>query len=118
MKQRTNTLARTLALAVWLTTVLGCASTPQRIQYNTISAATDGVQTAMRGFNLKYQEGKATEADRDKALAIYAEFQKVALKAAGNLLVPRAPTAGDIAEVSKAAVDAIFAIKKITGGAE
>lgn len=113
-----RSITRSLVLGVWLTTLLGCASTIQRQQFNTISGATDAVQTAMKGFNLVYQSHGATESDRDKALAIYARFQKVALKAAGNLLVPRAPTAGDIAEVSKAAVDAIFAIKKITGGAQ
>jgi outer membrane protein TolC len=72
-------MKRLLALALFLVTAWGCASsTPARIAYNTIDGAVDAAQGAMKAFNERYQVGLQTEEDRTRALAYYAEFQATA----------------------------------------
>lgn len=63
--------------------LVACASTPtDRIVYNSLSGAVDGVHAAMGAFNEVYQQGKATEQQRTQVLAAYKHFQDVARAAA------------------------------------
>jgi len=67
-------------LAVSLAYANACSSTatPARKAYTTIDDAVTAAQQAMKGFNDQYQNGLATEAQRTKALAYYADFQATA----------------------------------------
>lgn len=84
-----------------------CASTPaDRIAYNSIDGAVTGVQTGMRAFNDLYQQGKATETDRERVLVAYKQFQSVARLAtdlAANVTPAQRPSVIQI--VSDAALD-------------
>lgn len=106
--------------------LVSCASgaTPKRAAYVTIDDATTAVQAGMTAFNEVYQAkvivpplGRPlNNDDRDKALAIYAKYQKAAELAT---LILKGTVAGDpttaIGDVSAAAVDAIAALAKLRG---
>jgi hypothetical protein len=79
---------RSLAVLVLLCFLVACASTPDRIAYTSISAATDGVQAALKAWNEGwYQPGVKVDPvlwniRRDQLAAAYAKFQ-----ASANLAV-------------------------------
>jgi hypothetical protein len=103
-----------VALVVLL--AVACASTPpDRVAYNTIRGAVVSVQAGMSGFNVIYQSGKATEADRERVLAAYAKFQKTAALAidiAASLPPGQEPNV--VALVNVAAQD-VFDLLKVWG---
>lgn len=69
-------LARAV-LALFLVSVMtACASMPpDRIAYNSIDGAKAGVNAALRAWNDLYQQGRYTDADRDKVKAAYEKFE-------------------------------------------
>ena len=80
---------RSLAVLVVLTFLVACASAPpDRIAYTSISAAVDGVQTALKAWNEGYyQPGVKVDpakwnASRDKLNTAYVQFQASAQLAA------------------------------------
>lgn len=91
---------------------VGCGSMPaDRITYNTIDGAVNGVHAGLRSFNEFYQAGKATEEQRDQVLAAYKKFQAVARAAVR--IAPNATSASPdtIRLVSDAAVELLRLIE-------
>lgn len=70
---------RVFSIALVLAILIGCASgaTPARKTYTAIADVESAVLTAMNVFNARYQAGQQTEADRTKALQLYADWQVV-----------------------------------------
>lgn len=76
LRSRIVSLLVVTALLMGVVAASGCkTTTPARISYNTIDGAVEGVQTAMRAFNSRYQTGLQSEAERTKVLAAYDIFQ-------------------------------------------
>ena len=107
---------RIVAVLAILLLVNACASTPRdRVVYNSISAAAEGVNTAMRTFNDLYQAGKATDAQRDQVLAAYAKYQAVALVAVKVAPGATAPDANLLAVALDSAASVVELIRLLTG---
>lgn len=107
---------RVVSLFVVLAFLSACASTPRdRVAYNSISAAAEGVNTAMRTFNDLYQAGKATEDQRAQVLAAYAKYQAVALVAVKVAPGATAPDANLLAVALDSAASVVELIRLLTG---
>lgn len=65
------------ALAIFLVLALSaCASMPpDRIAYNSVEGAKDGVAAAVKAWGDLYTQGRYTEADREKVKAAYEKFE-------------------------------------------
>ena len=74
-------VALSAALAVFFLLSAACHKPAARLAYDSIDGATTLVQASLRAFNVLYQQGLATEADRLKAKGYYETFQKVAIGA-------------------------------------
>jgi len=97
--------------------IAGCASTPpDRIAYNTVTAAVDAVQTAMKGFNDLYQAGKFNDADRAKVIAAYEKFRLVAKGVEGLAETATKDGISVLSIVSAAALEAISVINALKAG--
>jgi hypothetical protein len=87
MKNRINPVWPLILLLVMLTSA--CSSTPQRIAYNTLQAASDTVFTSMQVYGGLVAAGKVSAAEQVKVHAMYTDYQAVmgvAITAAsGNL---------------------------------
>ena len=107
---------RIVAVVAILLIVSACSSAPpDRIVYNSLDGAVEGVQTAMRAFNDVYQAGKATEAQRGQVLAAYAKFQVAAAAAAKIAPGATAPNADLLKVALDSAADIVTMIRGLTG---
>ena len=91
---------------------------PSRVAFNSIQDATVGVQTAVQSFNALYQQGKFTDADREKVKAAYEKFQRVALLAnsiSSAATDPNAPVTA-LTVINAAADDFFNAVRIFVGG--
>lgn len=104
---------RGLAVAlVVLPLLAGCGSMPaDRITYNTIDGAVNGVHAGLRSFNEFYQAGEATEEQREQVLAAYKKFQAVARAAVKIAPNATAASPDTIRLVSDAAVELLKLIE-------
>lgn len=82
--------AQHLAAVLVLTMLVGCASSPDRVAFNSIDGAISAAQAGVAAFKTLYNEGVKSPdpvvvqrwKDNDvKARAAYAKFQKAALVA-------------------------------------
>ena len=48
---------------------------PDRVAYNTIDGAKEGVTAAVKAWGSLYQQGRYTDADRERVKAAYAKFE-------------------------------------------
>jgi hypothetical protein len=81
--RRLNQRGRAIAVvAVILTLLAACATTPKGKAYQSISACNAAEQTAMRAFGVLYQANKATDPATwgpryDKAQAAHLSYEKI-----------------------------------------
>lgn len=102
------------ALAVFF--LVACNKPPARMAYDSIDGATVAVQGALRAFNVLYQNGQATEADRTTAKSIYVTFQQVALGAtyAAEMATTKEEAAAAVKKVSDAAIEAVSSLDQLS----
>jgi len=93
-----------------------CGKPPARMAYDSIDGATVAVQGAIRAFNVLYQNGQATEADRTTAKSIYTTFQQVALGATyvAEMATTKEEAAAAVRKVSDAAVGAVSSLDQLS----
>ncbi len=75
---RRGVLAPIVVLITVASLFSACATTADRAAYTTIRGAVVSAQAGVKGFNIAYQSGRATDSDRDKVKVAYERFQKVA----------------------------------------
>jgi len=66
---------RVLPLIVVLALVSCASMPPDRIAYNTIDGAKASVEAAVKAWGDLYQQGRYTDADREKVKAAYQKFE-------------------------------------------
>jgi hypothetical protein len=103
-------------LAVFFLLLTACGKPPARMAYDSIDGATVAVQGALRAFNVLYQNGQATEADRTTAKAIYTTFQAVALGATytAEMATTKEEAQAAVKRTSDAAVEAVTSLEKLS----
>ncbi len=110
-----NRSLRPVVPAALLILLVACATSapPDRIAYVTIDDAVSAVQTGMRAFNELYQQGKATESDREKVLVAYKQFQAIARTATDLAMSVSPMTRPSVYEiVSRAALDMFYTLEQ------
>lgn len=87
MKKRIPQLA-IVALLIALCASCTATDPPDRVAFKVLETSRASAVTAMQSFNVYYQAGKATENQRAKALAYYAEYQRLDAIAVRALSAP------------------------------
>lgn len=108
------------ALAVFFLLAAACHKSPARLAYDSIDGATTLVHSSLRAFNVLYQNGLATEADRTKAKAIYEGYQKIALTAsyAAEIATTAEARSAALKQAGDAALDAVRQIDELSAAAK
>ena len=69
-------LSRAVPVLLLCLAISACATMPpDRIAYNTIDGAKAGVEAAVKAWGDLYQQGKYTNADREKVKVAYQRFE-------------------------------------------
>ena len=86
MKNRINPVWPLILLLVMLTSA--CSSTPKRIAYNTLQAASDTVFTSMQVYGGLVADGKVYIGDEDGDLMVFEASKEKKLLSTTNLGAP------------------------------
>ena len=110
---------RAYSMLAVLSLVIGlaaCGKPPARMAYDSIDGATVAVQGALRAFNILYQNGQATEADRATAKRIYLVYQDVAVAATyiAETVTTKEEAQAAIKKVSDAATKAVSELEMLS----